>query len=626
MKTIERFAIVTALVLAAYSSEAQYFQRLYNFDYTPPNLRSEYLESGVCTRVNFSQSDSSKYFMVATGTSFAEYSPFTPDPDYNGNRVRYVRNNRAGGLLDNRGFEFRKSNNFLWYNSEAHSIDEVQSSNNNGGYVITGSVRYNPQTAGSPAGGSDVLFARLSSSGGVVDAVSIDHAGKSETGFCIKRSTAPDVAGTYLICGSVEISSMRTDAFVARVNVDGSVVWFKTFNMDSSVPFSPPTSFDIAYSLVEIPAEPDIIPSFWGEIHIVGTHQDATVGGLNGFWLRLDKMGNHITSVIYPSMFPGPGIDNVEFRSVKWSDDNNLLVTGSTTGLASGLTDGPHTLLVKLTPIIGGLLGTRILRAVNLGGFFTVPSVGRDLIERKDTAGAMEHYISGFAWDMGLFMPPFNIVFKADFIGFPVAQYLYTRAPFPFSNSIDFARNTVFAPGFALFSGAQNTTAPAISDSYNSKSYFNGVRCINNGITQLPFLSQLNLPGFSVLALDTSVGSTVTQLKAKSFNYQSFVICNQAAIAGGSNVREGEYETGLTQGELKVFPNPAADVLYVTGYTLYDKSVITIYNALGQKMQSHQLSTDNEQLTIDISSLAPGMYKVVLINQSDVSTGTFVKE
>jgi hypothetical protein len=525
-------------------------------------------------------------------------------------------------MVDNKGYEFRKNNNFQWYNSDAHSMDEVPSNNTNGGYVITGSVRNNPQTGGSVAGGSDILFAHLSANGGVVDAMSIDHAGTEDVGYCIKRSTAPNNAGTYLICGSVRKSSVRTDCFVARVSLTGTVYWFKTFNLDTTYAGDSPTAFNIAYSLAEVPSEPDIIPDYYGNIHVVGTYQDASSGQLNGFYLRLDKNGNYITSCIYFSPFPGPGTDNVEFRSIKWSDDNNLLVTGSTTGLASGLLDGPHTLLVKLTPIIGGLMGTRILRAVNLAGF-PVPSVGRDLVERINTTGAAEHYVSGFAWDMGPLSSPLNIVIKADFIGMPVAQYFFSRSPFPFTNAIDFTRNSLQYPGFALFTGSENSTISTISDSYIAKAYFNGFRCVNNGINALPMWSQLNVPAFSTL-IDTNISYNVTTLKAKVFGYQNFLLCNQLSIVGGNNAREGEFEITEIQNGLTVYPNPATKQLFVQTEDYEGAMHLSVINSLGQLVISETVTMSGEPINLDVSQLENGIYFIECIADGRTLSSRFM--
>lgn len=78
-------------------------------------------------------------------------------------------------------------------------------------------------------------------------------------------------------------------------------------------------------------------------------------------------------------------------------------------------------------------------------------------------------------------------------------------------------------------------------------------------------------------------------------------------------------------GGMEIYPNPAGNQLSVIGERLSVKTNIEIYDALGRKVYSKP-TTDNQPLTIDVSSLAKGIYKVVLINDSDLSTGTFVKE
>ncbi len=608
--------------------QAQYAQRQYNLSYAPALYRNENFEYGICTKVNYNAGDTNNYFLTAIGTSLSNYAPFTsPDTIYNGHRVRFVRNNRAGNSLNNRGYEFRKSTEpSKWYNSEAHSIAEVDNVAKNGGYCITGSVTNNTKTAASVAGGANILFARLGATGNVMSAISIDHAGASETGNCIRRSTAPGVGGTFLICGSARISSVRTDIFVARVDTLGSVLWFKTFNIDTTYSGGSPTAHCIAYSLTEAPSDPTVIPSFWGGIHVVGTYQDASSAQLNGFYLRLQPNGDYITSCMYYSPFPGAGTDDVVFRSIKWSRDNNLIVTGYTNGLASGLAGGPHTLLIKLTPIIGGLLGTRIIIARDPVTGAPIPSFGMDVVERINTASIEEYYISGWCQDAG-FASLRNLVFKVDFNGFPIAQYLYARANMFAANGIDFVRNTLFRPGFTLFSGAQNPASAVISDGYVAKSYFNGCRCTNNcGFIQ-PQYAQLNVPGTSTL-IDTSITYTITKLTPRTLNYQTILICNQNTIGAGSNARESFSEQILDKGSINLYPNPVSEQLYINIEVQERKEArLVVYDVSGKLVLEDftDLEAGQSEIQLNTEELMPGFYILEVSGNNFQFRNKFVK-
>lgn len=624
--SLQRVIIIASIMVASiYQLNAQYFQRQYNLSYVPANYRNEYFESGVCTKVNYTLGDTNNYFISAIGTSFSNSTTFFADTLYQGNRVRFTRNNRTGNPMNNRGYEFRRLTNSRWYNSEAHSIAEVDNTSKNGGYVITGSVTSNIKTGAVVAGGSDALFARLGPTGNVISAASIDHAGGAEIGYCIRRSTAPGVAGTFLICGSTQVSSVRTDVFVARVDTAGTVLWFKTYNMDTTYAGGPPTGYNIAYSLAEAPTDPSIIPSFWGGIHVVGTYQDATSPQRNGFYLRIAPNGDYITSCRYFSPWPGAGVDNVDFRSIKWTNDGNLAVTGFTDGLASGTPPGPHTLLIKLTPIIGGLLGSRIIMARDaLGGI--IPSWGMDVIERFNTAGTAEYYISGWAQDAG-FGSQRNVVFKVDFTGFPTAQYLYSRANFFAANSIDFVRNTLFRPGFCLFSGAQNLASAFISDGYITKSYFNGCRCTNNCSAIQPAYTQLNVPAASTL-MDTTISYTVTKLGSRAFNYQTILICNQATIVGGSNAKEGVAKQEFNHGKIYLYPIPVNDHLNINIEVGINKEVkIEVFDLSGKIVLEDyaQIEAGESEIQLNTEELLSGFYILNISGESIQFQNKFVK-
>ncbi len=57
-------------------------------------------------------------------------------------------------------------------------------------------------------------------------------------------------------------------------------------------------------------------------------------------------------------------------------------------------------------------------------------------------------------------------------------------------------------------------------------------------------------------------------------------------------------------------------------------STVEIYNMLGEKIYSEQLTMNNGQLTIDLGAKSPGVYMYRLISQSGVqfANGKFVIE
>jgi hypothetical protein len=86
------------------------------------------------------------------------------------------------------------------------------------------------------------------------------------------------------------------------------------------------------------------------------------------------------------------------------------------------------------------------------------------------------------------------------------------------------------------------------------------------------------------------------------------------------------------QPEIIISPNPATSELYVNGYMLNEKSVVEIYDMLGQKRLTPTLSK-GEGVRVDVSSLSAGIYFVRVTcpaasgkTSEGMSAAKFVKE
>ena len=88
-------------------------------------------------------------------------------------------------------------------------------------------------------------------------------------------------------------------------------------------------------------------------------------------------------------------------------------------------------------------------------------------------------------------------------------------------------------------------------------------------------------------------------------------------------MEDGGFPTGI----LEIFPNPAVQKIRID-VNNYDGSMqLQVVNVLGQQVITKSVVLNGEEIySVDISSLTKGMYKVVLLNGSDIGTGTFVKE
>jgi hypothetical protein len=78
---------------------------------------------------------------------------------------------------------------------------------------------------------------------------------------------------------------------------------------------------------------------------------------------------------------------------------------------------------------------------------------------------------------------------------------------------------------------------------------------------------------------------------------------------------------------LSIYPNPAQQMasIDVSGYE--GMVQLQVINALGQQVFSKAVELNGEEIySLDVSALAKGIYKVVLLNDAELSTGMFVKE
>ena len=78
--------------------------------------------------------------------------------------------------------------------------------------------------------------------------------------------------------------------------------------------------------------------------------------------------------------------------------------------------------------------------------------------------------------------------------------------------------------------------------------------------------------------------------------------------------------------KLNVFPNPVKDMLSVIRYPLSETRTIEIFDSVGQKVYSNQLSTINNRLTIDVSELPSGIYFVILRGEKNNTASSFIKQ
>jgi hypothetical protein len=66
---------------------------------------------------------------------------------------------------------------------------------------------------------------------------------------------------------------------------------------------------------------------------------------------------------------------------------------------------------------------------------------------------------------------------------------------------------------------------------------------------------------------------------------------------------------------LSFYPNPASDKLMISNPFASERSIVTIYNQLGEIVLSQQIQANNSAIsTIEIENLSNGLYTIELVN------------
>ena len=77
--------------------------------------------------------------------------------------------------------------------------------------------------------------------------------------------------------------------------------------------------------------------------------------------------------------------------------------------------------------------------------------------------------------------------------------------------------------------------------------------------------------------------------------------------------------------ELIIYPNPANQLLVISSSLLVKE--VRIFNVLGEcVLMNEQLTTNNKQLTLAVSSLAKGIYFVEATTEKGILREKFIKE
>lgn len=604
------------LLQLSLSASAQFFQDVYNFDYTTPQYREDFYNSGIRTRDNYAAGSPAKYYYIGVGASLN--NPGLPAPHNQADRYRFTRTNKAGSVINNnRGLEFRNTGSGSpFMNSVGCSISEIADGSGTGGYMGVGGVYDNTITGATLPGGGDALIVNHANTGAVNAAWRLDFSSGNDIALCVRKSVF--VPGTWLICGITKPSiagTTRTDCFVSRVDAGGTVIWAFTFNFDPTS--GPVDAACVANQLCEDPAS--------GMIYVVGHIDDLLfMPNINALVFNLSAAGALLGAVIMDAGPPGPGASDDRFRACRFTSDGFIIVGGFSNRSTAASFAGYKMLITKLTPGLVPVFSNLLI--ANMGTTTTpVSSRCQDIIERVSTTGAIEYYLFGSA------SPPAGTtqcVYKADAAGFGIEHYLYNGMKFGGGFGIDYVENTLSKPGLVLFSSVDNSST-TFSDAHLMKTYFNGATCTN----LCPKNPPDNLPiTYNIPLENVFIGNLydIKKLKSKNYDYQFKQMCSQGSISCGSNARETvTLPLQADDSQYIVYPNPAGNQVTVAWDVMQTSALtIEIRNIHGAIVFNQQLQAGEGRFstTIDVTSMSPGTYILLIRSNDKVIRKSFIKQ
>lgn len=578
------------------SVNAQYFQRGFNFNMALVNDKPEVFYDGLCSRNNFTLNDATKYFNVGVGFTNASSGPAAGGID----ELRFVKTSKSGSVSQNFGYQLANSGTVVWYNSQAHAVCEINNGLGTGGFMVVGMVSNNTTTGSAVNGGSDALITKITNSGSMSQKFRFNFGnGRDELNCVIASKVEP---GMFYACGTSSFTT-HSKVIVIKFDVNINVVWARTYHLDN---FSPATltNYCEAYGIAQSTVDSDLV--------IVGKYYEpgsATV--VDGLYLKINESGSLSSAQKHHLA------NDDQYRAVRYSEfgDYYYLCGFSNYGVA-GIND-KDMWLVKLNT--GGFIFSKTLRQPGNISF------GLDVIERKNSAGQSEYFITGSRYNGNAF----NSMYKTDAMGNGINCYAYdTLYPYNYHfMGIDMASPAMTSQGIRIFS---NTFTNGVrSDSYLLKTYFNGATCTDDCLFDPPFTLMATI---STGVLEYKVDTTFSKknLDAIRANFNSALICSQAAVACGSDLRSFGDDAYTSKPEelsgLTVYPNYASD--FITLRFDYDEvsGNIEVINTVGMVVLKQVINTEGSfETNLNIATLEPGTYFMRFDSGKETKSAKFVK-
>ncbi len=481
-----------------------------------------------------------------------------------------------------------------------------------GGYVFTGCSNI----AGGLTG--DIFLAKTNASGDTLWSKSYVTPG-GDIGYDVNQTTD----GGYIITGAVSNNaSSPADILLLKTDSGGNELWNKVYAT---------SRYDQGTSVQQTND---------GGYIITGIARDtlSTFGDL--FLIKTDATGD----TLWSKTFGGAARD--EGNSVVQTTDGGYVVIGTTKSFSGNNTSDIYFLKTSAS---GSLIWERTLgtqateygfavRQTNDGGFIIAGSTDSTFnssldvyLIKTDDFGNVQWYrnhgdtlrseyvnsieqtidggfiIAGSSWQNAI--NPMIFLLKTDAFGFHLWTETFTGAMHAYSSSLQLANDG----GYILGGNS--------SGSGNTKMYL--IKTDNTGN------SGCNQATTAISTGSTEVTSTIVSSSIPAIN---IVISSLFfSVLGGSNLDTWCLSVGTIehnhQTVINFFPNPATSQILISIDGYIGNMQLQVVNVHGQQVINQKLQLKGEvEYSMNITSLNPGVYRVILYNDAGVSIGKFVKE
>lgn len=439
--------------------------------------------------------------------------------------------------------------------------------------------------------------------------------------------------GDYFICGHYDAMT-----YVFRITSNATVVWENWYSY--GVEF-------VAFDLIESPYS-----AASSELVIVGRAQDNTGSvAQEAFIMELDGNLGSINSVqVYSD---GSGGDDW-FTAIEVADH---AIAGNEGYVVGGFSHSSTLNNYTYTPWMAHLDATyNIVWSTHIAPTYgnNLSPVGRqcaneinDVFQRRNLSGAFEYYgIAGSAIDVD----------QVSLNGYEYNYLSVYRLDNSGSNSLSPDEFRYFAGGHidwgyeprlthiaAVAGGGASegfqafctSTLTSPTSFYMVKAYYNGYAGCQDSLTEVAVYD--HPVNFSAIVVNqTPFGSSCPgfNINYAALSISPTTLCASSSVGAGNNARfTGFSDTEIGGIDIKVFPNPASNRVYLRQNTLSNLTLIAdLYDCRGQRVervtfdQEDAASRNEFTLNLGENHLTPGLYFLRLSQGNNTSIKRLVIE